>query len=375
MKIGIITLWQSSDNYGQQLQCWALQQLLTKMGHEPFLIQYDFLGRSNYPLWKGILRKMKPGKVISYICNYKTRQNKKNNDVKRAFEDFRKKNIVSSKHIYHTLKELQRNPPVADVFITGSDQVWAQLLNYKENEVFFLNFGKEDIIRISFAASFAMNRYPEELKIALKQQLKKFDLVTVRENTGIAICQELSIDAKKMLDPTLLIGKSFYDKLLPNTSNTHRYIYIYSINIRNSEDIQYDKIKKYCHDNGLNIRCTCASGYFDAKELFDGIEYDYSTIGGWLQNIADSEFIVTTSFHGIVFSIIYSKQFIYFPLKGTLEKSNNRVIDLLHDLGLEQFIAYDNMDIERFLNNNVDWSEVHNKLMKMKSESLKLLNF
>lgn len=151
MKIGIITLWQSSDNYGQQLQCWALQQELIKLGHEPYLIRYDIehkLGQNKpsimkkilklllvYPIVPFFMRKIK-GKKEQKLGTYNALRN-----VERNFVNFRKDNIIMSNQVYTSLQNLKETPPKADAYIVGSDQVWAFLLDNLENRAMFLDFG------------------------------------------------------------------------------------------------------------------------------------------------------------------------------------------------------------------------------------------
>ena len=201
MKIGIITLWQSSDNYGQQLQCWALQQQLLKMGHEPYLVRYDidhrFGGQKQtllkklvkfalvYPAVKSLQSKVER-KREQKLLDYVALRNKE-----RHFEAFRNTELRLSNRLYANLKELRDNPPKADAYIVGSDQVWAHLLSNPENAAMYLDFGENNTKRIAYAPSFSMPNYPVKLKSLLKAKLSKFDALSVREQTGVAICQEL----------------------------------------------------------------------------------------------------------------------------------------------------------------------------------------
>ena len=252
MKIGIITYWQSNDNYGQQLQCWALQQYLKSQGHEPYLIRYDFNNRKLpvnkwkrvvkallvYPalraVWRKIERKFCKGKTI--VLSIKNKE--------RHFDKFRDDRFDKSKVVYHSLAELQANPPQADAYITGSDQVWSQLLNIKENEVFFLNFGDTHTKRISYAASFAMDEYPSELNVILKENLSRFDAISVRENAGVYICKNVGIEAMMVLDPTLLLDSENYRKI-EASQRIGEYIYIYSLNVRTADEMYFDEVAKF----------------------------------------------------------------------------------------------------------------------------------
>ena len=134
MKIGIMTYWTSEENYGQILQGYALQQVLRNMGHEPFLIRYDY--------------RYEPGQMPF---------NRPEHFHTRHFEDFRQKYMVVSDKEYMSYHELVSAPPKADSYIVGSDQVWYLGLN-PENKLnrlhaYFLDFGGEDIQRYAVAAS------------------------------------------------------------------------------------------------------------------------------------------------------------------------------------------------------------------------------
>ena len=117
------------------------------------------------------------------------------------------------------MTKIQQNPPQADCYITGSDQVWAQLLDNINNEGFFLNFGSSQIKRISYAASFAMTSYPQELKKKLKEKLSIFSAISVRESSGVEICKELGYNVSWVLDPTFLLEQSDYLSLKLKNKN------------------------------------------------------------------------------------------------------------------------------------------------------------
>ena len=149
MRIGIVTFWQSDDNYGQQLQCWALQRYLKKLGHEPFLIRYLY----KESVWRKWLKIMVKTALIYPLLGWwrhrEVRRMEAVNRVKnkvRRFEEFRDNHINQTQRIYGTLKELRLDPPVADVYIGGSDQIWHPvLLRWKDSRAFWLDFGGDRV--------------------------------------------------------------------------------------------------------------------------------------------------------------------------------------------------------------------------------------
>ena len=381
MKIGVITFWQSNDNYGQQLQCWALQQALKDLGHAPYIIRYDV---ENRPQRKDSLRGLKLIikflLVIPYLkyCKKLIALKNKRKDIEkietknkqRCFEPFREENLKFSDNIYHSLEDLKRNPPVADAYIVGSDQVWAQLLSNPENQSFFLDFGKADILRIAYAPSFSLNEYPRKLREKLANNLKRFTALSVREKTGSEICKTVGFDAPVVLDPTFLLSRNRYLSLQKNIKEiVDTYIYVYSINILSKEELQWQEIKEFAQNKKYKIITTTSSGHIPGKELLDECEYDYASIPQWLSYIRNAQLVVTTSFHGIAFCIINNTPFIYFPLKGELSGGNNRVVDLLRDLMLEDRIYNDSVSIADMASQSIDWNKVNNTLNVLRGKS------
>ena len=378
MRIGIITLWQSQDNYGQQLQAWALQEYLRKEGHSPFLIRYDFVGNRRktpccrklvkafllYPIFRKIKRKFQSKRQAVHV---------EENNKLRKFDEFRQEHLVFSSCKYQSLKELRLNPPVADIYITGSDQVWAQLLDFEDNKAFFLDFGKENVRRISYAASFSMTSYPEKLLPLLKSQLLHFTHVSVREETGVSICESVGINAIKVLDPTLLLDKQIYMNLMAGLQHKKPYIFIYSINIASPKEIAWDDLRHYAQTRQDEIVVTTASGYITGQEILDDVSYDYATIPQWLTNMANASLVVTPSFHGIVFSILMETPFIYVPLQGKFSKGNSRITDLLYNLGLDNRILTPQDTYSAIANQPIDWEKVRNKLNTYRAISMQFL--
>ena len=279
MKIGIITFWQSNDNYGQVLQCFALQQQLIKLGHKPFLIKYVPLQkiiRTSIAgkLWKIVqiypiflrLRKMQKAKQAKAFA-LKNRQ--------RRFDEFRENHIVTNGAIYHGLSDIQNNPPDSDCYLCGSDQVWSMLLDNDENQAFYLNFGDKYTKRVAYAASFGRDVYPMELNGKLHDMLAKFNAVSVREKTGINICKKVGIQAVDVLDPTLLLSVKEYVRIIETPSVRGKYFYTYSLNITSEEDLCWKALLDYANLRGFKSVSTTSSGYFVGKEICSNTEYVY----------------------------------------------------------------------------------------------------
>lgn len=373
MKIGIITYWTSNNNYGQLLQCWALQKFLIKKGHHPFLIRFvPYLGTKEASLFKKIKLFLK--RCLKIVLIYPVYQSYKNRtqeekekkldafyrekDKQRDFDGFRKNQLNNSDFVYEDYTSLLMNPPFADVYICGSDQIWNFNLHPNSLKPYFLQFGSKDIKRIAYAPSIGRDYWPDNRLNELKQYLSNFSAISLREETGVQICKDLGFDAEHVLDPTMLLEKSDYEILeeTPATVATP-YIFIYGINYKSKEEINYEAIKECAKIHGLKIVITNGSGYTPCRELFDEAEYIYATIPQWLSLISKAELVVTPSFHGVVFSILYHKHLMYTPLQGALSRGNSRVLELFETLGLNCLIKNDERKVSEYITQNINWEK------------------
>jgi len=347
-----------------------------KLGHSPFLIRYNYdFQKEEDPLWKRVAKLIL---IWPYLKQKRAesirKRNWKRNEI-RQFDNFRQKEIIQSETYYETVSQLEANPPRADVYITGSDQVWAQLLSSHRSYPFFLCFGDKKTKRISYAPSFAMREYPEDLLGQLSMALKPFDAISVREIDGVNICKKAGYDATHVVDPTLLLKQVDYQKIIGTVGQTNPYLYIYSINIMDAEEIRWKDLSKTCVSKGLKVVVTPASGYIHGDELFgNDVTYDYASIPSWLSNIAAADMLVTTSFHGIVFALTLHCPMIYVPLKGKFASGNNRAQELLTCVGLESRIINDHTAIENYFNDSIDWEKVDHKLVEMRTLSTEFID-
>ena len=379
MKIGVLTFWHGMSNYGQILQCWAMQQHLKRQGHEPFVIRYV---PSNYTSpQKRLLKKVLCVNHIRLAKDYffdrkayLLKQSNQRNDRKRKFDEFREQHLDLSDCIYYDIHQIQKNPPVADAYVVGSDQVWAQMLDSINSRAYFLDFGKSETKRIAYAPSFVVKEYPAAYREELKSLLQRFDAVSAREYSGVEICKSVGIEATKVLDPTFLINREDYLDLIGEPIERKKQIFIYSLNISSPEQIRWKELKQYAKEKGLKITVTPSQGYFAGDELFGNeVEYLYATPQQWLKTIAESELVVTPSFHGVVLSIILGTPFVYVPLKGAHESGNLRILDLLEDLSLNNRVLGDNQQYESIVSEKIDWESISKSLMNYKESSYSYL--
>ncbi len=356
MRIGIITHWKDMDNYGAALQSYALQRYLRDLGHEAFVIRYypeshrSTLLEKIFNLIKDplLLFKIRRNKIIKSKLAIWNKQ--------RDFNSFRSRNVVFSEIIYRGIDELRDNYPVADLYITGSDQVWHGSLYNEQNKAFFLDFGPNTTKRASYAASFGRNYFPCEDERYFKTILSKYEAISMREESGIEILKERGIQSIRCLDSTLLLTKEHYKALMTPRKHMEKYAFFYTVNVTETKEIYWEQIRDVFSHKGIKCIVTTGSGYKPADEIFQGAVYDYATVEEWLANVYYSEVVITASFHGIALSTILQKDFIYMPLQGKYKKGNDRITDLLESLGLTSRIATDWNQVIWLLEEKIDYS-------------------
>lgn len=308
-------MWDSQDNYGQILQCYALQKYLIKHGQDAYLIKAlpDTLAQSD--AMKRILEL--PRKVITsrfwslLYFRYKLRVfNKRYGIVNRNFDKFRNEFIKSTVDVYD-INSLKANPPLADMYIVGSDQVWGA-----PSELYFLRFVRTGIPKYSYAASFGSNPFSVDVCAKIKLFLQEFTEVTVREQSGVEKCNLLGVYAKRVIDPTGLLSVSDYLSIAEFTK-TEDYILLYLLG--NFTKVDIDKIFTFAKTNNLAVKYVASQGRNDKYEKI------FPSPTEWLGLIANAKYIITNSYHCCMFSMYFEKKFMALPLTGIFKKMNVRI--------------------------------------------------
>lgn len=377
MRIGIITFWETQDNYGQMLQNYALQQVLKRLGHESYLIRYSLF--SDWAVspnrWKSIFSL---SKIISYIKRkIKHPQNTMNTTrIDRKFNEFKSKYLNSTDIVYHTLKELQSNPPFADVYICGSDQIWYAIDDYHVykniTRAYFLDFGDKSIKRIAYAPSFGRTDFPEGYYKYIKPLLSQFQLITVREKGGIEVCKKVGYtNVYQVLDPTCLLEAEQYRKISVAPQISNKYILVYCVG---KCDIKLDELVQYAKKQDWDIYYIGSQGekIDNIQQNYPQIKFVYPTINEWLGWIDYCTLLVTNSFHGAVFSILFNKQNVVSTGKGLSRKGGaDRFYTLFENVGLLDRIYTGNASV--ILGKRIDYKSVNKKLVAEKNRCVQLL--
>lgn len=381
MQIGIITYWSSDDNYGQQLQCYALQRFLRDKKHNAFLIKYKPTAeqKSKWDKLKGIsigklLDKLSSAKRKEIAINKLLGNENKELNKARMFEKFRNDHLNTTEIEYHSIEELRQNPPEAEVYICGSDQVWNNSLHSKNTTGWYLDFGNPSIRRISYAASIGRNIEKGE-QSTFKTYLNHLNAISVRESSAQALCQSLGFSNVEVVgDPTLLLSANHYLSLCKDIpKQEHPYLFMYMLNISTPEEIGWDKVSAYLQARSLDLKTVCSSGYLPARELIPDNRNILASIPEWIALIRDARYVITTSFHGMMFCILLHKPFLVMKLTNQYAKGNNRMTSLLATLGIEERIHNSSLPFDRQMENEINWTEVEKKLAALRNNSIKFI--
>lgn len=323
MRINIITQ-PLFCNYGGILQNYALQEVLRSMGHEVLTVNVPPREIASHPGWKDYAHAIiNMGKRIrgQYDCPFLNPHTfaKKERELSEPQREFVRKHIKKVDCKSPFSKETELVHP-ADLWIVGSDQVWRPWCS-PNIENYFFDFLDDTTPRIAYAASFGTDRWEisEEQTPRIRELAARFKAISVREASGVELCKDyLGIEAQHVLDPTLLLTAEDYIALTgENDYPQERYIATYIL------DPNPDK-KKAIKDESRAFGLPVVPVGRMHRDSFDSVE-------SWLATIAHADRVITDSFHGTVFSIIFRR-----PVK-ILEndiRGNSRLKSLIVMLGL-----------------------------------------
>lgn len=336
MKAGIIT-FHYALNYGAVLQSFALQEALTKLGINAEIINYHTKSLDDeYNIFHMNFSSIK--KVCYSILIFPSRIVKYYKFGRFIHQNLKLTGIYNS----DTISECNG---LFDVYIVGSDQVWNyNITNF--DKTYFLDFCAEKEMKYSYSASLGMNSVDRAKLIEISQLLSDFQCVSVREESARKVLETIySENITVSLDPVFLLKMDEWSKFANNSQVKRPYILTYKLN--NSDT----------YTNAKLLMEKCNYPVIAIQAQFRNIPTHFrkrrsDSPGEFLQWIRDAEYVVTDSFHGVAFSIIFHKKFIVY-LDREISNKNARIIDLLKLLGLSSRIGEIDM-----INDEIDYKNV-----------------
>ena len=284
--------------------------------------------------------------------------------MNEAFNRFQEDYLNLSNQEYHSKEDLLKNKPQADLYCTGSDQVWGAIGSSKYDLNYFLDFLSDNDIAISYAASFGKDKICEELVSRLSELTQKYKEILVREDSAVDILQNSNVtNVKQVIDPTLFLTQADWNNIcVDERLVSEDYILIYQLH-HNKNLEKY--AKKLAKATGKKLVRINTSKYFKYKV---GDFVYLPTPGEFLSYIKHADLVLTDSFHGTCFSIIYNKDFIDI-LPGV---TGTRITSILKLFGLENRLVtnYDDLSV---LDESIDFEKVNELVKSEQTDSLQKL--
>ncbi|WP_443961618.1 polysaccharide pyruvyl transferase family protein [Prevotellamassilia timonensis] len=376
MKIGILTQPLHS-NYGGLLQNYALQQTLIRLGHVVETIDWEGgsgLRAMLYRMKVQVLHTLFPNRypLLKYMPN-----DKEKSIIQRNTNHFIN-TYINHTEAMHSYEEFvkQASKGKYDAYVVGSDQCWRPCYNAFLPSMFLDFVQDKQVKRIAYAASFGTDKWeftPQQTAVCVPLA-KKFDMVSVREDSGVKLCKEhLGVDAVHVLDPTMLLTKEEYIQLIEKEkepkSNGTLFNYILDPDAKKSAFIQ--KVAKAKGLKAFQVLPKCQAEIRTKEDVKERIEdCVFPGVTTWLRAFMDTEITIVDSFHGMVFSIIFNKPFWAI---GNVSRGMSRFTSLLKMFHLEdRLLDADNLDDVDF-SKPVDWTMVNGILEEKRRECKNLL--
>lgn len=366
MNIKVITR-HSPSNYGSLLQSIATIKTIEKCGHTCEIIDYQ---RPDERGLNGVLTQLKakdgfgnPLKKLAYIAiRYPIEK-----FAQVRFDRMRKKYLkMTSRCSSHVdLKKIS-----ADSFITGSDQVWGPMMNGRYDSAYFLQFVSPGSKKLAYAASFGKTKFDEQTISDYKSMLAGYDKIAVRENSAVELIEGWGLTncVGQVLDPTLLLNKEEWKKLLVKGSDTDKYKgkkYILVYQIHNDPKLS-DYAKRLASHTGMDLLRVNPMLHQKSR---GGKFICCPELGEFLALIDNASCIVTDSFHGTCFAINFGKQFIEILPNNATGTRNQSILELT---GLSNRILRDFNDYS-LINQMIDYNEVHHILEVEREKSVDVM--
>lgn len=344
-KVAIITWCNTSTNYGETLQAFALQYVIRSLGYAPYTISFSTVPRKE--------SKKNSEYIQPFVQCYKF-----NNFIKRYMTQ-----VIQC----HTKEEVEKSIIEADILVCGSDQIW-NLDDY--NIVYGLDIKNKGQIKIAYAPSITIDKINSMAKRKLKllvNALTSYSAISIREERSKELLNSEGFDnVELVLDPTLLLNSDIWRRIEKKVLVKKKYILCYFLGSPKEYKFMVDKLA-----NKNNIDKIISIDLIKGQVLVGAKSFKYTSIEEFLYLVDNAEIICTDSYHGTLFSINFKKNFYVFRRKSTYYKSGDtRITDILSRLGIENRVINDQLTLDL---SDINYSKVDRLLIKERKKSIKYL--
>jgi hypothetical protein len=376
MNIGILT-FHFSDNYGAALQAYALRRWLTERGHRASFIDYrpahiERGGRLCVPTSPAKLKA--DLKVVYLAVSSFLHQHFGHRGQREKFVRFREHFLGISTDAAPTDNGASLAAAQAyDLIVAGSDQIWSPSQHFGFDPNYFLAFAQSFRARkISYAASFGRDRVSPDEAAQLPELLHHFDAISVREASGATLVERTTGQRPANVpDPTLLLNSyaELTDPAPTAGPGTEPYLFCYGLR-------SPDNIRQTAELVASQLDCPILSPHNPHRRWVEIGQTVYPDPAEWVALVKNARFVVTNSFHGTVFSLLFKKPFIVAGLTGDKATANARAIHLLRAVGLENRFAasFSAQQTEALMATAIDWAAVDQRLADLRQAGNEFLS-
>lgn len=366
MNVGILT-FHFSDNYGAALQAYALRRWLTEQGHRASFIDYrpahiERGGRLSLPTSPA---RLKANVKVAYLAlSSFVHQHFGHPGQRDKFQRFREQYLGIG-------RAAAPGDPLAslaaarafDLIVAGSDQIWSPSQHFGFDPNYFLAFAESFGARkIAYAASFGRDQVSPGEAAQLPYLLQHFDAISVREASAVALVERATGQPPANVpDPTLLHGD--YSALTERAPAPHHGPYVFCYGLRSP-----DNIRPSAECVSRELGCPVLSPHNPHRRWPEIGHTVYPDPGEWVSLVQHAQFVVTNSFHGTVFALLFRKPFIVAGLTGEKASANARALNLLRAVGLERRFAagFSAPNVRSLVASDIDWADVEQRLTAMR---------
>ncbi len=358
-KIKMLT-FHNAENYGANLQAYALKEKIKELGGDASFVNYQ-----SERVLKGY-RLIKTKSLKTFLSSFWNL--KRNINRKISFKKFCNKYLDGTSKKYYTAEEIGNDAKKGEIYVAGSDQIFNPNITNGVSDVYTLNFGKNNIKRVTYAASVGDDATLDEYAKDFKEKLKRADAVSVREaSVERKLSDVIGKDVTTVLDPTLLLEKKKWDKLIEENKvhdlKEQKYILVYIL----FKDPEVEKIANYLSEKtGLKVI------HFrrKSKKMKELMSYYEKGPVDFLNVFKNAEYVITNSFHGLIFSIIFERKFYALMPR----ERAGRLRDLIKLAGLERRSIASLEDVKKLdIDEKIDYKQAKSKIEEKKKESVKYL--
>lgn len=362
-KIGILT-FHNAHNYGAVLQAYALKTKLNRMGHEASVLNYQnkYIARNyrkvfHIDFWKRDILPSRWGKVLREVRDVFYGLPEWQRQWK-VFEDFITEKLLDGDSRQLTFEEVEAKN--CDVYVLGSDQIWARELTHGMDPAYFGQFAPEKK-KISYAASVPNGSIPENEKPFFKQYLESLSHISVREEKLAQALRDLTDrEVDTVIDPTLLLEREDYESLLyEKPLKQEDYVFAYFV-------VENEMVSRCAKKAAELLGCELIELHYKKTPQINGENMIFDAgPSEFLTYIRDAKMVVTNSFHGTVFSILFQKKFY------SVYKENGRIDNLLGFLGLTERHIMTESEIQPTV--DINYELAADKLREYRKQSVDFL--